>query len=88
MVKTTCALHNWFQKTSDHYITVGNVDNEETKKSCFNKGLWRQNSRQGIANLTNYASNNYKKSATSKRNVYAEKLITTEAVPWEWKMIT
>lgn len=86
--KATCSLHNWLQKISDNYITVGNIDSEDIQKSCVNKGSWRQNPRNGIANLINYASNNHKKSAANKRNVYAEKFMTTEAVPWQWKMIT
>lgn len=87
VVKATCAIHNWLQKTTHHYIQPGSIDIENTLHGGIREGSWRDSQCGGVANLVNYASNNYKVSAGVQRNSYAEKFMTTEAVPWQWNMI-
>lgn len=88
VIKTTCALHNWLKKTTDHYIAPGNVDTEDITIGRVTKGSWRDVQINGIAPLSNnYSSNNHSNAAKAIRDAYAEKFSTTEAVPWQLKMI-
>jgi len=73
IIKTICTLHNWLRKTTDEYFKTANPDSGDFEGT--------------LAHLTNYSSNHYSTSAGILRDTYAEKFMTTEAVPWQWNMI-
>lgn len=90
IVKSTCALHNWLRKTSNlkrPYITKDSVDTEDWDTGSINLGTWRNTKHGGLVDVTHASSNNYKKTAAAVRDSYAEKFVTTNIVPWQWKMI-
>lgn len=76
IIKTICTLHNWLRKTSDVYFQTANTDSGDFEETLAH-----------LTNLTNYSSNHYSTSAGILRDTYAEKFMTTEAVPWQWNMI-
>uniref|UniRef100_A0A6P7H0I9 Uncharacterized protein LOC114345333 n=1 Tax=Diabrotica virgifera virgifera TaxID=50390 RepID=A0A6P7H0I9_DIAVI len=88
IIKATCALHNWLRKTTSRtYFPTGCVDIEDIENGTVIPGDWRAHKFDGIVSLRNVGSNNHSKNAARKRDLYAEKFVTTEAVPWLWKMI-
>lgn len=88
IIKATCALHNWLRKTSSRtYFPTGCVDREDIENGTIIPGEWRKHKVNGIASIGMVGSNHYSRTAASKRDFYAEKFVTTEAVPWQWKMI-
>lgn len=88
IIKATCALHNWLRKTASRtYFPTGCVDAEDIENGTIIPGEWRKHTSDGMVSLGNVGSNHYSRDAARKRDLYAEKFVTTEAVPWQWKMI-
>lgn len=76
IIKTICTLHNWLRKTSDEYFQTTYADSGDFDGTPAH-----------LTNLTNYSSNHYSTSAGILRDTYANKFMTTEAVPWQFNMI-
>lgn len=88
IVKATSALHNWLRKTSSSaYFFRGCVDTENLENGTIIPGEWRRYKSDGIVSLGKVGSNHYGRDAAQKRDFYARKFMTTESVPWQWKMI-
>jgi len=82
-----CSLHNWLRKTSDMYITQRCVDFEDIQQHVVLPGAWRDQLRTALERLPATRSNHASRDAVAIRNTYAQLFETTEAVPWQEKMI-
>lgn len=88
LVKASCVLHNWLRMTSSQtYLTLGSVDEEDLMTGLINPGEWRRdpNTMSPLQRL--YASNNYKQEGNDLREWFTQQFTTTLAVPWQMKSI-
>nr|CAI5818533.1 unnamed protein product [Callosobruchus analis]CAI5859894.1 unnamed protein product [Callosobruchus analis] len=66
---------------------TGCVDTESVENSIIIPGEWRKYKSHGLASLGNVGGNRYARNTAQKRDLYAEKFLTTDLVPWQWRMI-
>ena len=86
LVRAACALHNWLRKTSapakapdTREGLVAEEGARAARGSDVNHG--------GLVNLPPYATKEPQKAAAETRLHYAERFMTTDAVPWQWSRI-
>lgn len=87
IVLAACSLHNWLRKTTNSYITERCVDYEDIQHSTINNGSWRDQLQTTLRNLSGTRNNRSSREAILIRNKYADLFITTEAVPWQDRVI-
>lgn len=87
IVLATCSLHNWLRKTSEAYITQRFVDYEDIQLGEVIPGAWRHQPTT-LQNVPKTRNNHSSKEALLVRNTYADAFITTEALPWQDRMIS
>ena len=91
VVRCSCALHNWLQKTSpaDHLKTQQSLLAAEDRDV---RGAIPSSSSgsapAGLENLSRAKPGNHTRAAGIMREHYAEMFITTHAVPWQQEKIS
>lgn len=85
IVLAACSLHNWLRKTTNTYITQRCVDYEDIQLCTIINGSWRDHLQ--TRNLSGTRNNRSSREALLIRNKYADLFITTEAVPWQDRLI-
>lgn len=87
IVLAACSLHNWLRKTTDTYITQRCVDYEDIQLGNTIDGSWRHQRQGLLQNLSATRNNHSSRDAVLIRNNYADLFVTTEALPWQDRMI-
>ena len=63
------------------------LDVEEWKEGRVKPGTATQHPHTGLEEIPHSAINNYTRAAGEVQTYYAERFVTTDIVPWKWKMI-
>ena len=90
LVKTACALHNWLQKGSarDSITSQNRID---LVSDHLNRQTGRQeaqeNAPSAFQRIPRTTMSNHPRAATQAREQYADRFVTSHAVPWQWRMI-
>lgn len=80
VVKTACALHNWLRKTSTS--TPIRVPTEGHGAAAQGPAA----GYGGFQPLPRSRATNPSREATRVREVYADRFMTTDALPWQWTL--
>lgn len=89
-MKTTCVLHNWLRETStvECIYTLSDMLNVEVwEEGWVETGTDKQHPHNSLSEIPHCASNNFTKTAATIRNYFAERFVTTDIIPWKWKMM-
>lgn len=90
LVRATCALHNWLRKTSDRdhpYLQRNMISVEDWHSGQVIPGTAIDSTLSALQELPQSQVENHFKAASRVREEYAERFMTTDIVPWQWKMI-
>ncbi|CAK1597470.1 unnamed protein product [Parnassius mnemosyne] len=82
LVKTTCALHSWLRKITPNINLQHLLQREDWEKGCIIPGERRQVPSEAIVGIPQTRLGNHTENARRVRNMFAEKFITTNIVPW------
>lgn len=85
VVLACCALHNYLRKTTPSYVPRNFVDRENTKKSTFRKGHWRNNT-DGLTPLQHVNNSQRNNEGNDVRDKFMNYFNTEGKVSFQDKM--
>lgn len=84
--KTTCSLHNWLRRTTIIH-SQHSLEREGWGSGCIIPGEWPQVPSEAIVDIPRTRLGNHTENDRRVRNMFAEKFVATDIVPWQWQMI-